>query len=83
MTRSKKDQRSNSNVSYALEIFKKGEIYWESLIKKVIEQRTLNQHDIEFLEVAKKSTKTGKLVSDKQAAVIKEIVEKLKEIGIE
>ena len=83
MTRSKKDQRSNSNVSYALEIFKKGEVYWESLIKKAIEQRTLSQHDIEFLEVAKKSTKTGKIVSDKQAAVIKEIVEKLKEVGIE
>ena len=83
MTRAKKEQRNSSRINYAIEIFKKGELYWQNLIDKATEQRAINFHDIELLEAAKKSTKTGKIVSDKQAAVIAKIVDELKKVGIE
>lgn len=83
MTRAKKEQRSDSNLNFALEIFKKGENYWEKLINKSTEQKTLSQHEIELLQIAKSFTKNGKLVSEKQAASIFKIVEQLKQVGIE
>ena len=83
MTRAKKEQRSDSNLNFALEIFKKGENYWENLINKSTEQKTLSQHEIELLQIAKSFTKNGKLVSEKQAASIFKIVEQLKQVGIE
>ena len=83
MTRAKKEQRSDTNLNYAVEIFKKGEEYWQSLIDRATEQRVANYLDIEFLEAAKKTCRTGKIVSNKQAATIYKIVEKLKESGIE
>ena len=83
MTRAKKEQRSNNNLTYAIEIFKKGEAYWQNLIDKATVQRAINQHDIELLEAAKKTCRTGKIVSDKQAAAIEKIVEQLKAVGIE
>ena len=83
MTRAKKEQRNTSRIDYAIEIFKKGEQYWQNLIDKASEQRACNYHDIELLEAAKKSTKTGRIVSDKQSAVIEKIVEELKKVGIE
>ena len=83
MTRAKKEQRSTNNMTYAIEAFKKGEAYWQNLIDKATIQRALNLHDIELLEAAKKSCRTGKIVSDKQAQVIEKIVEQLKKVGIE
>lgn len=83
MTRAKKEQRADSNMFFAIEIFKKGEEYWENLIEKARMQRVLNYHDVELLEAAKKSCSTGKIVSNKQAAVIGKIVEELKKVGIE
>ena len=83
MTRAKKEQRNDSNLDYAIEIFKKGEDYWQNLIDKATEQRAANYKEIEFLEAAKKTCKTGKLVSNKQAAVIMKIVDELKKVGIE
>ena len=83
MTRAKKEQRNDSNIDYAIEIFKKGEAYWQNLIDRATEQRVLNYHDLELLEAAKKSCRTARMVSNKQAAVIKKIVVSLKEVGIE
>ena len=83
MTRAKKDQRSDNNILYALEIYQKGFKYWQNLIDKATQQRVLNYHDLELLEVAKKSCLSAKVVTDKQAQVIKRIVEELKEVGIE
>lgn len=83
MTRAKKEQRNDTNIDFALEIFKLGESYWQNLITKATEQRVLNYQEIEFLEYAKKTCRTAKIVSNKQAAIIKKIVEKLKEVGIE
>lgn len=83
MTRAKKEQRFDSGINYAIEIFNLGESYWNNLITKATEQRVLTYKDIEFLEIAKKTCSTGKIVSNKQAAVIKKIVEQLKDVGIE
>lgn len=83
MTRAKKDQRSDSNLTYAVEIYKLGEKYWQNLIDKATEQRSCNYHDIELLEVAKKSCKTARMVTNTQAKMIQRIVEELKKVGIE
>lgn len=83
MTRSKKEQRNDNNLDYAIEIFKKGESYWQKLIDKATEQRVLNCHDIELLEVAKKSCRTARMVTNKQSAAIKKVVDSLKAVGIE
>ena len=83
MTRAKKEQRFDSGIEYAIQIFNMGENYWENLIAKATEQRVLNYKDIEFLEAAKKTCTTGKIVSNKQAAIIKKIVDQLKDVGIE
>lgn len=83
MTRAKKEQRSNNNMSYAIEIFKKGVPYWQNIIDKASAQRAICQHDIELLEAGMKSCTTGKIVTDRQAAAIEKIVENLKSVGIE
>lgn len=83
MTRAKKDQRNDSCIDYGLEIFKKGEQYWDSLIYRATEQRVLNYYDIEMLEIAKKSCRTAKIVTKKQAYTIQNIVKSLKDVGIE
>ena len=83
MTRAKKEQRNDTNLSFSIEIYKLGEAYWQNLIDKANEQRACNYHDIELLETAKKSCKTGRIISNKQAAVIKKIIEELKKVGIE
>ena len=83
MTRAKKEQRNDSNIDYVFEIFKKGENYWQDLINRATDQRVLNYRDLELLEAAKKSCRTARMVSNKQAAVIKKIVDSLKEVGIE
>lgn len=83
MMRAKKEQKADTNMTFAIEIFKKGEIYWQSLIDRATEQRVLNYTGIELLEAAKKSCLTGKIVSDRQAATIKKIVDDLKKVGIE
>lgn len=83
MTRAKKDQRFDSSLDYAIKIFNLGEAYWQNLIDKATEQRALCYRDIEFLEAAKKSCVKCSVVSNKQAEVIRKIVEHLKEVGIE
>lgn len=83
MTRAKKEQRNDTNISFGVEIFKKGVAYWQSLIDRATEQRVLNYQQLEFLEVAKKSCVTGRLVSDKQAAIVIKILDELKAVGIE
>ena len=83
MMRAKKEQKADTNITFAIDIFKKGEKYWQSLIDKATEQRVLNYTGIELLETAKKSCLTGKIVSDRQAASIKIIVDDLKKVGIE
>lgn len=83
MTRARKEQRNDNNIDYAIEIFKKGEAYWQSLIDRATEQGVSNYHDLELLEAARKSCRTARIVSNKQAAVIKKIVDSLKEVGIE
>lgn len=83
MTRAKKEQRNNTNIDYAVEIFKLGEQYWQNLITKATEQRVLNYQEIEFLDCARKSCLTGRIVTNKQAATIKKIVDQLKTVGIE
>lgn len=83
MMRAKKEQKADTNMTFAIEIFKKGETYWQSLIDRATEQRVLNYTSIELLEAAKKSCLTGKIVSDRQAATIKKIVDDLKKVGIE
>ena len=83
ITSIKKEQRSNNDLDFAISIFKYGTQYWEGLIDKASSQRVLNYQEIELLEKAKNTTITGILVSNKQAAYIKKILEKLKESGIE
>lgn len=83
MIRAKKEQKADTNITFAIEIFKKGETYWQSLIDRATEQRVLNYTSIELLEAAKKSCLSGKIVSDRQAASIKKIVDDLKKVGIE
>ena len=83
MTRAKKEQRNDSNLNYAVEIFKKGPDYWSHLIEKGSEQKVLNFQQIDLLKAAKKSCETGNLVTNKQAAVIFKIVEDLNNFGIE
>ena len=83
MMRAKKEQKADTNMTFAIEIFKKGETYWQSLIDRATEQRVLNYTSIELLEAAKKSCLTGKIVSDRQALTIKKIVDDLKKVGIE
>lgn len=83
MTRAKKEQRNDSNIDYAIEIYNKGELYWQNLIDRATEQRVLDYRDLELLESAKKSCTTAKIVSNKQAAIIKKVVDSLKEVGIE
>lgn len=83
MTRAKKEQRNDSNIDYAVDIFKKGESYWQQLIDKSTEQRVLDYAQIELLQCALKSCKTGRLVTNKQASAIQKIVESLKMVGIE
>ena len=83
MTRAKKEQRFESGIDYAIQIFNLGEKYWDNLITKANDQRALSYRDIEFLETAKKTCTTGRIVSNKQAIVIKKIVDHLKELGIE
>lgn len=82
-TRSKKEQRNDTQLNYSMEIFKKGESYWSSLIERGSNQKNLDRFEIELLEEAKKSIRTGRLVSNKQASYIFKIVEKLKDLGIE
>lgn len=82
-TRSKKEQRFNNAVNYEIEIFNKGQDYWQQLITKGLEQGVLNYTELSLLDAAKKSCITARIVSDKQAKIIMEIVEKLKEVGIE
>ncbi len=67
----------------AIEIYNKGELYWQNLIDRATEQRVLDSRDLELLESAKKSCTTAKIVSNKQAAIIKKVVDSLKEVGIE
>ena len=83
MIRAKKEQRSDSNISFAIQIYKLGETYWQNLIDKATKQNACNSHDIELLEFAKKSCRSAKMVSNKQAAVIEKIVEELKKVGIQ
>lgn len=83
MTRAKKEQKNDTNIDYAVEIYKLGEKYWQNLITKATEQRVLNYQEIEFLDCARKSCLTGRIVTNKQAATIKKIVDQLKTVGIE
>lgn len=83
MTRAKKEQREDSNLTLAIEFFNFGEEYWQNLIDKATEQRACSYHDIELLEEAKKSCKTGRIVSNKKAAIIEKIIDDLKKVGIE
>lgn len=83
MTRAKKEQREDSNLTLAIEFFRFGEEYWQNLIDKATEQRACSYHDIELLEEAKKSCKTGKIVSNKKAVTIEKIIDELKKVGIE
>lgn len=83
MTKAKKEQRHDNKIDYSLEIYKKGEAYWQDIITRATEQRILNYHDLELLESAKNSCKKLRMVTNNQAAAIKRIVELLKKAGIE
>lgn len=81
--RAKKDQRNDTNLTSALEMFNKGEKYWENLIDKGTSQKVLNAQQIEYLTTMKRYISLGRLVSNKQAAVILDIVNELRKVGIE
>lgn len=81
--KAKKEQRSNNNINYALEIFNLGVPYWTRLREKAIEQKVASYQDIELLNLALSSCKKLFVVTDRQAASIKLIVEELKKVGIE
>lgn len=82
MISAKKEQRNESNLNYAVDIFKRGQNYWSNLLTKGVEQKELNQTEIEFLNLAINSIKNGKLVTNKQAVFIMNIVKKLNKVGI-
>lgn len=81
--KAKKEQRSNNNINYALEIFNLGVPYWTRLREKAIEQKVVSYQDVEFLNIALRSCEKLFVVTDRQAASIKLIVEELKKVGIE
>jgi hypothetical protein len=83
MVRAKKDQRNDTSLDFAVEIFKRGEPYWQSVIQKATEQRVINYIQSELLEAARKSCTNGRLVTNKQAAAIFKILQELKSVGIE
>ena len=83
MTRAKKDQRENNKISTEIAIFNLGEKKWKEYLDKGIEQKVLNDVDIDFLKLAINYCRTGSGCSTKQAARIWEIKEKLFENGIE
>ncbi len=79
----KREQKKEEQYDYEVKIYEFGADYWQNLIDKAIQQEAANGKEISFLEAAKKSCKTGYLVSEKQASQIKKVVDKLKEVGIE
>jgi len=50
---------------------------------KMSRTKIIDYEELSLLECAKQSCITARLVSDKQAKIIKSIVEKLKELGVE
>jgi len=83
ITRAKKEQRFNNSIDYEIEVYNKGKDYWQNLIIKCQEQKLIDYEELSLLECAKQSCITARLVSDKQAKIIKSIVEKVKELGVE
>lgn len=83
MIRAKKEQRNDTSLTYAVEIFKLGEKYWQNLIDKATEQRACSQRDLELLDAAKKSCRTARMLSNKQATEVAKIVDELKKVSIE
>ena len=81
--RSKKEQRNDSNLDFAVEIFKKGYDYWNNLVEKGTKQNVLDYQQMSLLISARNSCTSGKIVTNKQAAAINKIVEYLKTVGIE
>jgi hypothetical protein len=79
----KKEQKATNKTLYSLEIFYNGAKYWEGIISQSIRDGVISDRELSFLNSAKNSCITMKLVSDSQAKVIKGIVDRLQSIGID
>lgn len=79
----KKEQRQNNSVVTEIDIFNLGEAKWNDLLQRGLQQKVLNHHEEELVQVAIKYCRTGFGCSNKQAKYIWDIKKKLSESGIE
>lgn len=79
----KKEQKRTNLVQYSLEIFNLGEKYWENIIYQAQRDGLVGPRDMEFLNLAKNSCRTMRVVSDSQANVIHKILLSLEERGVD
>lgn len=66
-----------------IDIFNLGESKWNDLLQRGLQQKVLNHHEEELIQVAIKYCRTGFGCSNKQAKYIWDIKKKLSESGIE
>lgn len=79
----KKEQKLNTSVMIEIQIFNLGSTYWQSLMEKGIEQKLINEKDIDLLNCAIKYCNGQTSISSAQGNYIWNIREKLSENGIE
>lgn len=82
-SKAKRNQGRETKFISAIDICREPESYWQDLIDRGRDQQVLNYMDIQLLEAAKKSTRTGILVSNNKAKNIWDKVAELKKVGIE
>ena len=79
----KKEQKALNSVNFAIEIFNLGEKYWDNIIHQATRDGLVGPRDMEFLTLAKNSCRTMRIVSDSQANVIRKILERLEQAGVD
>ena len=77
---SKKEQKIQNGIDCQLEVVQKGSDYWKRLAAFILQKRILTEKEMGILQSAL-SIDRGKLPSDKQSAVILQILEKARDEG--
>ena len=78
----KKEQKLSSSVMIEIQIFNLGAGYWENLLNKGIDQKLLNDKDIDLLNCAIKYCNGIMTISSAQGEYIWKVREKLSENGV-
>lgn len=78
----KKEQKLSSSVMVEIQIFNLGSEYWQTLIDKGVDQKLLNDKDIDLLNCAIKYCNGLMTISSAQADYIWKVREKLSENGV-